>query len=72
MQQLERASRALGEALAVSAPKAAYELGLAEPAKPKRTVPRVAAGVVLGAGAVYFLQPEHGREHRHEVAELVS
>jgi gas vesicle protein len=32
----------------------------------------VAAGVVLGASAVYFLQPEHGKERRERVAQLVS
>jgi hypothetical protein len=34
--------------------------------------PRVAAGVVIGAGAVYFLEPEHGREHREKVLKLVA
>jgi hypothetical protein len=70
--QLDRASRTLGEALAVYAPKAAYDLGLAEPPKAKRTAPRVAAGVVIGASAMYFLEPEHGKEHREKVAQLVS
>ena len=72
VEQLDRASRMLGEALAVSAPRAAYELGLAEPPKPKHTAPRVAAGIVIGAGAMYFLEPGHGSEHREKVAQLVS
>lgn len=72
VQQLDRASRTLGEALAVHAPRAAYDLGLAEPPKPKRTTPRVAAGVVIGASAVYFFEPGHGKEHREKVAQLVG
>lgn len=70
--QLDSAAHALGEVLAVQGPRAAYELGLAEPPKPKRTVPRVAAGMIIGAGAVYFLEPEHGREHREKVAQIVG
>jgi hypothetical protein len=70
--QLQRASGTVGELLAVQAPRVAYDLGLAEPPKPKRPAPRVAAGVVLGASAVYFLQPEHGKERRERVAQLVS
>jgi hypothetical protein len=74
-EQAERigsAARTIGETIAVYGPEAAYELGLAERPKPKRTAPRVAAGVVIGASAVYFLEPEHGREHREKVAQLVS
>jgi hypothetical protein len=70
--QLDRASRTLGEALSVYAPRAAYDLGLAEPPKPKRTAPRVAAGVIIGASAMYFLEPGHGKEHREKVAQLVG
>jgi hypothetical protein len=65
-------ARQAAEVLTVYAPRTAYELGLAEPPKSKRTAPRVAAGVVIGASAVYFLEPEHGREHREKVAQLVS
>jgi hypothetical protein len=72
VKQLDRASETLGEALAVYAPKAAYDLGLAEPPKSKRTAPRVAAGMVIGASAMYFLEPGHGKEHREKVAQLVS
>jgi hypothetical protein len=70
--QLEKAAHTVGEALAVYGPRAAFELGLAQPPKPKRTAPRVAAGVVIGASAVYFLEPEHGREHCEKVAQLVG
>ena len=68
--QLVEASRARGAALGVYATRAVYELGLAKP--PKRTTPRVAAGMVIGAGAMYFLEPENGRKHRKKVAKLVS
>jgi hypothetical protein len=71
-EQFDRASRTLGEALSVYAPKAAYDLGLAEPPKPKRTARRVAAGMVIGASAMYFLEPGHGKEHREKVAQLLS
>jgi hypothetical protein len=72
VEQLDRASRTLGEALAVHGPRVAYELGLAEPPKPKRTAPRIAAGVAIGASAMYLLEPGHGKEHRDKVARLVS
>ena len=72
VEQLGDAARVIGETLVTYGPPAAYELGLAEPPKPKRTAPRVAAGIVIGASAVYFLEPEHGREHREKVAQLVS
>jgi gas vesicle protein len=32
----------------------------------------VAAGVVIGASAVYFLEPENGREHRERLVKLVA
>jgi hypothetical protein len=70
--QVGDAARRVAEALAIYGPQAAYELGLAEPPKPKRTAPRVAAGVVIGASAVYFLEPGQGREHREKVAQLVG
>jgi hypothetical protein len=72
VQRLGSAARSFGESLVTYGPQAAYELGLVEPPKPKRTAPRVAAGIVIGASAVYFLEPEHGREHREKVAQLVS
>lgn len=56
--------------MAVHATRAAYELGLAKP--PKRTTPRVVAGIVIGASAVYFLEPESGPKHRKKVVKLVS
>ncbi len=70
--RLGETARMVGETLATYGVPAAYELGLVEPPKEKRTAPRVAAGAVIGASAVYFLEPEHGREHREKVAQLVS
>jgi hypothetical protein len=70
--RIGEAMRSAGETLVTYGPQAAQNLGLVEVPKPKRTAPRVAAGVVIGAGAMYFLEPEHGKEHREKVAHLVS
>ena len=70
--RLGEAIRDAGETLVTYGPTAAQNLGLVEAPKPKRTAPRVAAGVVIGAGAMYLLDPEHGKEHREKVAGLVS
>lgn len=67
-QQLSEAVRTTGRILAVDGPAVAYALGLAEPPKPKRTAPRVAVGIVIGASAMYLLDAEH----REKVAQLVS
>lgn len=65
-------ARDIGQTLVTYGPDAAVNLGLIEAPKRKRTAPKVAAGAVLGAGAMYFLEPEHGKEHREKVAQLVS
>jgi hypothetical protein len=71
--QVGQTARTVGEVLLIQAPDAAEELGLIERRAPKRTAPRVAAGVVIGAGAMYLLEPgEHGREHREKVSALVG
>jgi hypothetical protein len=70
--QLDEASRSFGETLANYAPGLAYDLGLAKPPKPKRSTPRVLAGAALGAGVVYFFEPENGKKHRKKIARLVS
>ena len=56
----ERLGDLLGTTLATYGPQAAQQLGLAEPPKKKRTAPRVALGIVIGATAVYFFEPERG------------
>jgi hypothetical protein len=65
-------ARDFGETLVAYGPSAAAELGLVEAPKAKRTAPRLVAGAVLGAGAVYFLEPESGPAHRDKVKDLVS
>jgi hypothetical protein len=72
VEHLDRVAHTLGEVLTVYAPKLAYDLGLAKPPRPKRTAPPVAAGVVIGASAMYFLDPGCGKEHRQKVAQLLS
>jgi hypothetical protein len=70
--KLEQVGEAVGTVLAVYGPQAAEQLGLVESPKQKRTAPRVAAGIAIGAGAVYFFEPRHGAEHRRQVLKLVS
>jgi hypothetical protein len=72
IERLGEAAAAFGRELVEYGPQAAQELGLVELPKPKRTAPRVAAGVVIGASAVYFLEPENGREHRERLVKLVA
>lgn len=65
-------ARTYGELLVNYGPSAAQELGLVSSPKPKRTAPRLAAGAIIGAGAMYFLEPEHGAKHREKARQLVS
>jgi hypothetical protein len=65
-------ARTYTEMLATYGPGAAQELGLVSKPKPKRTAPRVAAGVIIGAGAVYFLEPEHGAQRREKALSKVG
>jgi CxxC motif-containing protein (DUF1111 family) len=71
---LGEAARDWAQTLVTYGPSAAQELGLIElpQPKPKRTAPRLVAGIVLGACAVYFLDPEHGSEHREKLKQLVG
>jgi hypothetical protein len=62
----------VGVVMAMYGPLAARQLGWAEVPKQKRTAPRVAAGVVIGAGAVYFLEPKGGPGRREQVLRLVN
>ena len=72
-QRTGETARMVGEVLLVKAPDAAQELGLIQRPAPKRTIPRVAVGVLIGAGAMYLLEPgSHGKEHRKKVAALVG
>jgi hypothetical protein len=76
VEQLGEATRAFGGTLAACGPRAALALGLIEPPKRKRTGPvaatGLAVGVLIGASAMYFLEPGSGREHRQRVVRLVA
>jgi hypothetical protein len=69
--RVAESARTLGDTLSLI-PQAAQELGLVEAPPTKRIAPRVAAGVVIGASAVYFLEPGVGRQHRQQVLRFVS
>jgi hypothetical protein len=62
----------LGAVMAAYGPLAARHLGWAEAPKEKRTAPRVVAGAVIGAGAVYFLEPKYGPERREQLLRLIN
>jgi hypothetical protein len=65
--------RSVANTIVTYVPPLARELSSAvEPPPRPRTAPRVAAGFVLGAGAMYFLEPEQGAAHRASVRELVA
>jgi type VI protein secretion system component VasF len=76
--QLEQVGDALGTVAALTsnyaprAAQAAQELGLVEAPKRKRTAPRLLAGAVLGAMAMFLFEPGHGREHRRQVQKLLG
>jgi hypothetical protein len=53
-------ARTTGALVAMYGPLAVQALGLVEVPKRKRTLPRVAVGVVIGAGAMYFFGPQRG------------
>jgi hypothetical protein len=67
-----RAARTVGETIAAYGPEAAQLMGWVEPPKPKRTAPRVMVGIVIGATAMYFLEPGVGKEHRQKALSLIS
>jgi hypothetical protein len=71
-EQLTDTARTVATMLAIYGPLVGQELGFVEAPKPKRTAPRVAAGIVIGASAVYFLEPQYGRERREQLRRLVS
>ncbi|MHB8657965.1 MAG: hypothetical protein ACYC91_08415 [Solirubrobacteraceae bacterium] len=77
--RLGDAARTVGTTLSTYGPQAAEQigqmaqgLGLTEAPTPKRTTPRVAVGVVIGAAAVYFLEPGPGRQRRQRIQKLVG
>jgi hypothetical protein len=73
VEDLGKAARALGETIAVYGPEAAQLMGWAEPPKPKRGAPRVLVGILIGATAMFFLEPgAAGKERRQKALSLVS
>jgi hypothetical protein len=71
-EQFTDTARTVATILAIYGPLVGQELGLVEAPKSKRTAPRVAVGIVIGASAVYFLEPRYGRERREQLLRLVS
>jgi hypothetical protein len=71
-ERLQDIARTAGETLATYGPPAAEALGLTEPPRKARTAPAVAIGAVLGAGAVYFLEPNLGAARRARVQRLIA
>jgi hypothetical protein len=66
-------AQAVGPVLATYGPQAAQSLGLVEqPTSKPRRRPALAAGVVIGASTVYFLEPGAGRGHRQQLARAVA
>lgn len=65
-------ARGLVTVIASYAPQAARAFGIVEQPKPKPIAPWVGTGIVLGATAIYFLEPGQGRARREQVVRLVS
>lgn len=62
----------LAQSYVPQAAQAAQQLGLVEVPKRKRTAPRVATGVVIGAGLMYLLEPGAGKQHRAQLQGLIA
>lgn len=41
-------------------------------ARPKRTLPHIGIGVVIGAAAMYFLEPTNGPQRRRTVSRMIA
>jgi hypothetical protein len=73
IEDVGKTARTVGETIATYGPEAAQLFGWVEPPKRKRTAPRVLVGVVIGAAAMFLLEPSAaGKERRAKVRELVS
>lgn len=73
IEDVGKTARTVGETIAIYGPEAAQLFGWVEPPKPKRTAPRVLVGVVIGAMAMFMLEPSAaGKERRAKARSLVS
>ena len=73
IEDVGRTARTVGETIAIYGPEAAQFFGWVEPPKRKRTAPRVLVGAVLGATAMYMLEPSGaGKERRAKARALAS
>jgi hypothetical protein len=73
MEQVNDAVNALAALVTAYGPILARQLGIVEEPQPaRRTAPLVAGGALVGAGAVYFLEPGAGRRHREQVQHLIA
>ena len=62
----------LAQTTAGTLAQSAQQLGLLETPTPKRTGPRVAVGVVIGATAMYLLEPAAGAQRRAKLAAMAN
>lgn len=62
----------VGETVLLCSALIAEGLGLVERPKPRPAAPLFASGLVIGASAVYFFEPEYGRKHRDKLLELAA
>jgi hypothetical protein len=73
IEDVAKTARTLGETIAIYGPEAAQLFGWVEPPKPKRTAPRVLVGVIIGAAAMFMLEPSAaGKERRAKARDFVS
>jgi hypothetical protein len=66
------AARTAGAIAVTYGPLVARLVVAPEPPRKRRTGSAVLAGMVIGAAAVYLLEPEHGSVRRRRVMALVS
>ncbi len=72
IERFGKTAREVGETVLLFSVLAAEELGLVERPRCRPAAPLFASGVVVGAGAVYLFEPEHGREHRDKLLRLAA
>jgi hypothetical protein len=70
--QISEAITTVTSLIAAYAPILIGQLGIVEQPKPRRTAPLMAGGALVGAGVVYFLEPNQGHRHRRRVQRLIA